>query len=115
MSALIAQANGNPSGLEALFASPFIPLVIVGALFYMMLWRPEKQRRQAHQELVNALKNNDRVVTAGGIYGTVVSAQQQSDHVTLRIDENTNTRIRVSRGSISRVLTGDENLDKAAS
>ena len=105
MSALLAQAEGAPGGFEALFANPLIPLLIVGVLFYMMLWRPERQRRQDHQNLVNNLKSNDRVVTVGGIHGTVVNAQQGADHITLRIDENSNTRIRVSRSCISRVMT----------
>ena len=109
MSALLAQANGDPGGgLGLLLSNPLVPLVVVGMLFYIMLWRPEKQRRQQHQQLVENLKNNDRVITAGGIYGTVVNAQQKADYVTLRVDEGSNARIRVSRGSISRVLTGDE-------
>ncbi|MEM8677710.1 MAG: preprotein translocase subunit YajC [Planctomycetota bacterium] len=103
---LIAQA-AEPSGLEALLSNPLIPLLVVGMLFYVMLWRPERQKRNEHLNLVNNLKSNDRVITAGGIYGTVVNSQQGSDHVTLRIDENSNTRIRVARTSISRVLTGE--------
>lgn len=107
MSLLFAQAEGEPGGLAVLLSNPLLPLVIVGMLFYLMLWRPERQRRQEHQNLVNSLKSNDRVVTVGGIHGTVVNAQQGAEYVTVRIDENSNTRVRVNRSCISRVITGD--------
>ena len=56
--------------------------------------------------MLDNLKKNDRVVTAGGIFGTVVAVQP--DAVVLRVDENANTRIRVQRSSISRVVTDGE-------
>jgi preprotein translocase subunit YajC len=64
--------------------------------------------------MISALKKNDRVVTAGGMYGVVTNLQRESDEVTLRVDETTNTKIRVTLSSIARVL-GDEPTPSDAS
>ena len=52
------------------------------------------------------LKKNDKVVTAGGIYGTVVSVAEKEDEVVVKVDEN--VRLRVTKGSITRNLTNEE-------
>jgi preprotein translocase subunit YajC len=84
---------------------PVLPWIMIGILFYLMLVRPERRKRAELDNMLKSLKKNDRVVTVGGIFGTVVQASQDADEVTLRIDESNNTRIRVLRSSISRVLT----------
>ena len=53
------------------------------------------------------LKKNDRVVTIGGIYGTVVNVQKDLDEVTIKVDENTNTKLRMQRAAIARVIASD--------
>jgi preprotein translocase subunit YajC len=83
-------------------------MLFLAVLFYIMLVRPEKRRKEEHQKLVAALKKHDRVVTIGGIYAMVANAPQGSADVTLLIDENTNTRVRVQRSAIARVITGDD-------
>jgi len=90
-------------------ASMLFPLVMIAALFYLLIARPEKRKRNEIAEMQQGLKKNARVVTVGGIIGVVTNVQQDSAEVTLRIDENNNTRIRILRTSISRVLT-DENV-----
>lgn len=89
----------------------FLPFVIIGILFYVMLVRPERRKRAELDNMLKELKKNDRVVTIGGIFGTVVQASPDSDDVTLKIDESNNTRIRVLRSSISRVLTTDSGTE----
>lgn len=83
---------------------PLLPWLLIGALFYFMLLRPEKEKRQQMDKMQSDLKKNDRVVTIGGIFGTVVQSNQDAEDVTIRIDESNNTRIRVLRSSISRKL-----------
>jgi preprotein translocase subunit YajC len=74
----------------------FMVLLILMSVFS---GRKEKKRRL---ELLSSLSNNDRVQTIGGILGTIVEIKD--DEITLRVDENTNTRIRFSRASIQQVL-----------
>jgi preprotein translocase subunit YajC len=84
------------------------PLIIIFVLFYFMLIRPERRRRAEMNRMLESLKSKDRVVTAGGIKGVIVNVQQGSDEVTLRVDENTNTKLRVMRSSIARVIRDDD-------
>jgi preprotein translocase subunit YajC len=101
-----APKEGSPQGPGGglLDFGLLLPLLIIGALFYLMLMRPERRKRQDMQKLLDELKENDRVVTIGGIIGTIVGFGKTKDEVILRIDEKTNTRIRVLRTAISRPL-----------
>lgn len=99
---LLAEAAEGGGG-----GSPFgiLPgLLIVVALFYFLMIRPERRKQATHRALLEGLKKNDRVVTIGGIYGVVVNVQRDADEVTIKVDENTNTKLRVSFTAISRVL-----------
>ena len=91
----------------------FLPLIAVGILFYFMMLRPEKQRRVELERMQQGLKKNDRVVTFAGIYGTVVNVQQGSRDVTLKVDEASNTKLRVLRSSIQQVLDKDKDESNA--
>lgn len=87
-------------------------MMIIGVVFYFMILRPESRRRADQEQMHKGLKKNDRVITIGGIYGTVVNAQQDQDDVTIKVDESTNTRLRVTRSSIQTVLNKDKESDK---
>jgi preprotein translocase subunit YajC len=56
------------------------------------------------QDLLAAIKKNDRVVTSSGIYGTVANVDREADRVTLKIDEASNAKITVTLSSLARVL-----------
>lgn len=101
-------ANQGEGGILQLLLGPGLPFLMIGILAYLMFFRPENRRRAEFSKLMEGLKKNDRVITAGGIYGTVVNVQQGSEDVTLRIDDNNNIRIRVLRSSITRVVSGED-------
>ncbi len=89
------------------------PLMIIGLLFYFMILRPERKRRADHERLRNELKKNDDIITIGGVYGTVVNAQQDADFITIKVDENSNTKLRITRSSVQTVLNKEKkNGDK---
>ena len=91
----------------------FLPmLLMLGAVFYLLLVRPEKKRVAEHQALVDALKKNDRVITNAGIYGVVANVQRDQDRVTLKVDEANNTKIDVTFGAIAKILQDDSAGDK---
>jgi preprotein translocase subunit YajC len=102
-----AAAADESGGLWGLLAGPMFPLIVIFVLFYFMLIRPERRRRATLNQMLDNLKKNDRVVTAGGIVGTVVNVQKGSEEVTIKVDESTNTKLRVVRSSIARVV-GEE-------
>lgn len=90
----------------------FLPAIAGLVLMYMMMAsKPRQADAQKAKEYLANLKKNDRVITAGGIYGVVVQASSDSEYVTIRIDESNNTRIKLLKTSIAKVVT-DETSDK---
>ena len=92
MAIFFAQASGN--GLVA-----FLPLVIIMVIFYVLLILPAQRRQKKTQAMLNALKNGDKVVTSGGLYGTIVGLEP--DAVQLRIAEQ--VKVRVARSAIADI------------
>ena len=105
---------------EASSEGMFSPLRIftlwlpMGLLFYWLLLRPQGKEKANRKNLLDSLKKNDRIVTIGGICGVVSNVREDSDEVTIKVDEATNTKLRVTRGSIARVL-GDEASNQSTS
>lgn len=105
--ALALPANGaQPPGtlLEELFRGPFVLLFGLIALFYFIVLIPERRRRADEAAKLSALKKNDRIVTVGGIHG-VISAINDADTITIRIDESGSTRMKIDRKAVARVIT----------
>lgn len=90
-----------------------LPMVAIGFLFYFMLIRPQQREQTKRRSMLEALKKNDRVVTIGGIYGLVTNVHREGDEVTLKVDEATNTKIRVATSAIARVLDSPEASEPA--
>ncbi|MGE0126490.1 MAG: preprotein translocase subunit YajC [Blastocatellales bacterium] len=85
-------------------ASPFgmlIPMVLVFVLFYFLIIVPQRKRQRAVDEMLNNLKQGDKVVTTGGLYGTIVSVRDDKRTVQLKISENPVIRVEVARTAIS--------------
>jgi preprotein translocase subunit YajC len=80
--------------------------VAIGFIFYFLLIRPQRKEQQRHRQMIEELKKGDEVITAGGIIGTVVHAQD--DRVTVKTGEN--TRLVVQRARIAQVLV-DKGLE----
>lgn len=81
----------------------FLPLVAVAVLFYLILLRPQRREQRRQEDMLKALKKNDRVVTIGGIIGSVANVSPDGKEVTLKVDDN--TRIKFLKSSIQRVLS----------
>ncbi len=96
-------AGGGPQGPSSF--SMLLPLIVIGIIGYLLLFRPQQKEQAARRKMLENLKKNDRVVTIGGIYGVVANVHRDADEVTLKVDENTNTKIRVTTAAISRVLS----------
>lgn len=94
-----AWAQGGTGAPPALVS--FFPLILVFVVFYFLLIRPQQQKAKEHKTMLDNLKKNDDVITAGGLYGKVVNLSD--DVVTLEIANN--VRVRVSRPQINTVLS----------
>jgi preprotein translocase subunit YajC len=112
---LLAQNQPNTDATGGLLKL-MLPLTAIMVLFYFMMIRPQKRKEEDFRQLVGNLKENDHVVTVGGIYGVVTNVQRDAERVTIRVDEGTGTKLRISTSAIARVVTGDEpSGDSAAS
>jgi len=83
----------------------FAPLIFIFAIFYFLLIMPQQRRQKKWQQMLGELKTGDRVVTSGGMKGTIFS--MKDDAVTLRVPPD-NLKVEVTRASIVSVTTAEE-------
>lgn len=81
-----------------------VPFVLIFIVFYFLLILPQQKRQKKLKAMLEALKKGDKVVTSGGIWGTVTNLGKET--VTLQISDN--TKIKVQRESISRLRADEE-------
>jgi len=91
-------ADGAPGG-SANSLMTFAPFILIIAVFYFLIIRPQNKKQKETQKMLSALKKGDRIVTIGGIHGTIQSVKEQS--VIVKVDEN--TKIEFSRSAISGI------------
>ncbi len=73
------------------------PFVLMGGIFYFMLWKPQKKEQQRRQDLLNSLKEGDEIITIGGIYGTITSISEK--RVKVKVAEG--VEIEMARNAVS--------------
>lgn len=100
-----------PRGPGPFDPTMFLPLVAMAVLFYFLLIRPQRREQANREAMLSALKKNDRVVTVGGMLGTVANISADGQEVTLKVDDN--TRVRMVRSSIQRIVSPDGETDKS--
>ena len=96
---LAAQTQANP-------IVAFLPLLLMGVVFYFLLIRPQNQRRRAQMEMQSDVEVGDEVVTTAGIYGTITEIDDDYGIVTVEVAPNTD--IRMARASIAQRLVDDD-------
>jgi preprotein translocase subunit YajC len=99
MAAPPSGGGGQQSNLIATFA----PLLVIFAIFYFLMIRPQQKQQKQHREMLAALKKGDRVVTRGGMMGTIYAIAETI--VTLEIADN--VRVKFSRDAIAGVEAGN--------
>ena len=87
--------------------SSLIFLLLVGVVFYLMLYRPNKKRIDAHRALIESIDVGDEVVTIGGLFGTVKTITAEQFHVELA----PGTTVRLAKSAVARRLDGDDAPD----
>jgi preprotein translocase subunit YajC len=90
-------------------ASSLIFLVVMVAIFYFMLIRPQKKRVEQHRQLVEAISMGDEVVTIGGVFGVVTD----EDDETFELEVALGTRIRVLKSAVARKVEDSAEIDDA--
>jgi preprotein translocase subunit YajC len=88
-----------------------LPLVLIFAVFYFLLIRPQQKKMKEHRAMLQSLKRNDKVVTGGGILGTITKVRDDSDEVEVELAPG--MRVTVLRGTITSVVRGADAANDA--
>ncbi len=99
-----AYAQGLGGGGSDMFVS-LLPLVLIFAVFYFLMIRPQQKKAKQHKEMLSALKRGDRVVTAGGIVGKIVRVEGDNE---VLVEIATDVRVRIRQSTISDVMSRSE-------
>ena len=91
------EGTGSPGG----FGMQFVPILIILGIFYLLLIRPERKKQKVRAAMLAAMKKGDRVMTSGGLYGTI--AQVADDAVVLQVADG--VRLRFNRAAIQTIET----------
>jgi preprotein translocase subunit YajC len=101
MAAAIFQSSGGAG-----FGGFLIPLGLMFAIMYFMVIMPQQRQRKKMQTMLGALKAGDKVVTSGGIYGTINGID--GDSVILKISAEPQVKIRIARSAIAQVEASED-------
>ena len=94
----LQQQAPAPSGIAS-----FLPLILILGIFYVIVFLPARRRQKKLQEMIDNLKAGDKVVTSGGIYGTIVGFKD--DRIQLRIADN--VKIELSRNAVTALQNSE--------
>jgi preprotein translocase subunit YajC len=100
---LAVQAGGGGMG----WLGGAVPLIFIFGVFYFLLILPQQRRQKKWQVMLEALKTGDKVVTSGGLRGTVVALKDDSVHLRVPPD---NLRLEVTKASVTQVTTTEEEV-----
>ncbi len=102
-----AYAMGAPGGAGQQgaggFSGIFMMLIIFG-IFYFVLIRPQQKKMKEHKKMVEELKKGDKIITQGGIYGTVTNTGEHK----LTVEIADGVKVKIARGAVGTVLSEEE-------
>lgn len=101
--AMAAPPGGTGGAGQGNWMSTLAPLLVIFAIFYFLMIRPQQKQQKKHREMLGALKKGDKVLTRGGVMGTVYGIAENV--VTIEVAEN--VKMKFSRDSIAGVETAN--------
>ena len=104
MDILLAQNSGQSgSGILG-----FLPILLIGLVFYLFILRPQTKQRKKHENDISNLKKGDKIITRGGLYGKIVNFQGKDDS-NVTIDAGSNVKLNISRSYIANLANNSLN------
>jgi preprotein translocase subunit YajC len=106
----VAYAMGQTGGQagQAGGLAGFLPIIILFAIFYFLLIRPQQKKAKEHREMIANLQKGARILTSGGIYGTI----QSLDETTIGLEIAEKVKIKISRASVAAVVSENDTIQK---
>ena len=83
----------------------FLPLILIFGVFYILLIRPQQKKVKQHREMLNNLRRGDKIITSGGIIGTI---NKVADNRELQVQVSENVEIRIAPGMVADLYTSTE-------
>ncbi len=83
-----------------------IPLFVIIGVFLVLMMRGSRRQERERQAMISNLEKNDKVLTAAGIYGTIISISPNEDEIVVKVDDN--TRLKMTKASIQRNLSREQ-------
>ncbi len=100
--------GGATSGGSGQMVTTFITFGLVILIFYFLIIRPQNKKQKEAKRMLGALKKSDKVVSIGGIHGTVVAVKEQT--VVVKVDDN--TKLEFTKSAIASVVTEEKSTAK---
>ena len=108
---LLLWAEDQPQGGPGLLNPMTIMLGLFFLFFFIVLLPAQRRQEKERLAMIAAVEKNDRVLTTGGIYGTIVSISDKEDEILVKVDDN--VKLRMARSCIARNLTKEEKAKQA--
>ncbi len=108
MSVVLLSANSfaeGAGGAAGAFGG-IMPLLIIFVFFYIFLIRPQQKQRKEHQKMIDSLQKDDKIITSGGMYATVVSVNGEVAEVKIA----DNVRVKIVKSTITSVVKAEETV-----
>jgi len=93
MGFLLAQQSGPAPNM----LTSFLPIILIIGIFYLLIYRPMRRRQKSHEAMIAALKNGDKVITNGGVYGTIAGLRENT--VLLKVADQ--VKIEVAKSAVA--------------
>lgn len=97
---ILAMANPQGQGGSGLLGA-LLPFLLMFAVLYFLLIRPQQKRQKDHKALLEKLKKGDRVITNSGLFGTIVNFNEKNKSVVLNVGDQDTVKLEVLRSSIA--------------
>ena len=83
-----------------------LPIILIFVIMYFLMIRPQQKKHRLHQQMIQALRKGDKVITSGGLYATVLNIKEKENMVVVKIAEN--VKVEIQRSSIAGLIEKGE-------
>lgn len=87
--------QGNPFAL-------WLPIILIFAIMYFLIFRPQAKKQKQQRMMIDALRKGDKIITSGGIYGTIAGIKEKEGTIIVKVDDN--TKIEMVKSSVAQIV-----------
>lgn len=103
-------AGGAGGGAQGFLSTPLLPIILMLAIMWFLLIRPQQKKQKEHREMISSLKKGDMIITSGGLYGRITGLTD----ATITVEIADKVRVRVSRAHIAGLAQATKAATPAA-